>query len=109
MNRATSAWKSMLRALLFLKNNAAAERNAGKLPRNSPFLGAVSQREQRDELIYGSADTKEHTMKATFFAAAIFAVTIAGCSSDNAAVAKAKAEAEAAKAAQAKAEAELAR
>jgi uncharacterized protein (TIGR02246 family) len=48
-------------------------------------------------------------MKATFFAAVIFAVSMTGCSSDNAAVAKAKAEAEAAKAAQANAEAELAR
>lgn len=48
-------------------------------------------------------------MKATYFAAVFVAVTIAGCSSDKAAVEKAKAEAEAAKAAQAKAEAELAK
>jgi uncharacterized protein (TIGR02246 family) len=48
-------------------------------------------------------------MKTMSFAAAIFAVTTAGCSADNGAVAKAKAETEAAKAAQAKAEAELER
>jgi hypothetical protein len=45
----------------------------------------------------------------TFIAIAIFAVAIAGCSADNAALAKARAEAEAAKVGQAKAEAELAR
>ena len=47
-------------------------------------------------------------MKTTLLAAAILAVAIAGCRSDNTAAAKAKAEAEEVKSAQAKVDAELA-